>query len=201
MGTFLTFLRVGAGHLLDAGAADHLLFLAALAAPVALAEWRRLVVLVTAFTAGHSLTLALATLGLVPAGGVAVEMGIALTILATGAMAAWTVEREARRHRPFTERQRTVRVAYGLAFGFGLVHGLGFASVLRGMLGGEGGLVLPLFGFNVGLELAQIVALAVVVGAGALAVRMGLRPASWTLLVAGAAIGGALTMIAGRWPG
>lgn len=200
MSTFLSFLRLGVEHLLDPNGTDHILFIAALAAPYVLEDWRRLLVLVSAFTGGHTLTLALATLGVVPAGGPAVELGIALTILVTGAMGAWAVERDARQHRRFEERRATARLGYALALVFGLVHGLGFAGFLRELLGAEESLLVPLLGFNVGLELAQIVVLAVLMGASALVVRLGLRPTSWSLLVCGAAIGGALALIAARWP-
>ncbi len=201
MSTFFSFLRLGVEHLLDPNGTDHILFIAALAAPYLLEDWRRLVVLVTAFTAGHSLTLVLATLGGVTVGSGVVELLIAATILVTGAMSAWVVERNSRQHRRFEERRATARLGYALALVFGLVHGLGFAGFLRELLGAEESLLVPLVGFNVGLEVAQLVVLAVVMGVGALVVRLGLRPASWALLVAGAAIGGSLSMIAARWPG
>lgn len=176
----LTYLRLGLHHIADLRGADHILFITALTISYPVAEWRRLLWLVTAFTVGHSVTLALATLDLVRVNAALVEAGIALTIVATGLMAftlAWRDGAATVRAQPFR---------YTLAALFGLIHGLGFSSFLRSLLGGEESIVLPLFSFNVGLELGQLLIVAAVLLTGALAVR-GLRLAqrTWVLAVSG----------------
>ncbi len=152
---FLTYFRLGVGHIADLRGYDHILFIIALTAGYALREWRKLLWLVTAFTLGHSLTLALATLDLVRVSSGLVEILIAVTIVATGVYGLVS-----RRDTEATAAGRQ-RILYAMAGGFGLIHGLGFSSFLRTVLGGEEGIAWPLFAFNVGLEVGQ---LAIVLG-------------------------------------
>jgi hypothetical protein len=144
------FVSLGFGHITAPGALDHILFLIVLAAIYRWTEWRQALVVVTAFTAGHSLTLAVALLrpDLLPSPGI-VEFLIPLTIVATG------VENIVTRGRGEL-RVHTLRRAT-LAGGFGLIHGAGFAGYLSDLIPGSiGG---PLLGFNIGLELGQAVVL------------------------------------------
>jgi hypothetical protein len=152
---FLTYFRLGVGHIADLRGYDHILFIIALTAGYALREWRKLLWLVTAFTLGHSLTLALATRDLVRVSSGLVEILIAVTIVATGVYGLVS-----RRDTEATAAGRQ-RILYAMAGGFGLIHGLGFSSFLRTVLGGEEGIAWPLFAFNVGLEVGQ---LAIVLG-------------------------------------
>lgn len=150
LATIRSFISLGFGHITAPGALDHILFLIVLAAIYRWTEWRQAVVVVTAFTVGHSLTLAVALLRpeLLPAPGI-VEFLIPLTIVATGIENIVTRgRRELRVH--------TLRRA-ALAGGFGLVHGAGFAGYLSDLIPGSIG--SPLLGFNIGLELGQAVVL------------------------------------------
>lgn len=204
MSEFLIYLRLGVEHILDPQGYDHVLFVVALAAVYAASDWRRLLWLVTAFTAGHSATLALATLRLVPARTDVVEFLIPLTILVTSAlnMASGGRENERGRLRGGAEARRGVWARYALAFGFGLVHGLGFSTFLRAVLGAEEGLLVPLLAFNVGLEAGQACVLAAVLAASYGIVRFGGgSPRAFALVVSGATGGIALTMLIERWPG
>ena len=137
--SFARFLRLGVEHILSGY--DHLLFLAG--ALVVLGRWRDIVETVTAFTLAHSITLALATIGTVVIPSRIVEPMIAASIVYVGA-------ENLMRTRPVSR--------WKLTFAFGLVHGLGFATVLRdlGVGGGYGGIALPLAAFNVGVEVGQI---------------------------------------------
>lgn len=146
-----SFIPLGFGHITAPGAADHILFLLVLAAIYRWREWRQAIVVVTAFTVGHSLILALAVLrpGLLPDPGI-VEFLIPLTIVATG------IENIASRG-VWERRVRVGRRAL-LAGGFGLVHGAGFAGYLSGIF--PGSIAAPLLGFNIGIELGQAVVLA-----------------------------------------
>jgi hypothetical protein len=188
--TFLVYLRLGFEHIADVNGYDHLLFLAALCAVYTVSAWKQVLWLVTAFTAGHTLTLALATLGLIPVNTAWVEFLIPVTILATAVLNI--VGRS-------VPSDRTRPVKYGLTLGFGLVHGLGFSSFLRTLLGSEESIVFPLLAFNLGLELGQMAILAVLLFLAALVTRwLDLR--EWNLVLSGAAAGVALTMILERWP-
>lgn len=162
----LTYLRLGLHHIADLRGYDHILFITALTIAYAPGEWRRLLWLVTAFTLGHSVTLALATLDLVRAPAGLVEIGIALTIVISALLAlllAW------RQHGGPVQGQG---LRYGMAAAFGLIHGLGFSAFLRSLLGAEESIALPLLSFNVGLEVGQFLIVAVVLLLGAAAERL-----------------------------
>ena len=153
MTTFTVYLRLGFEHLLDLQGYDHILFLAVLCAAYSLPRWRELLVLVTAFTIGHSVSLAVATLRLVRVDTGLVEFLIPVTIVATAVTNLVGLGRED----PTQHRVAARPLRYALALAFGIIHGLGFSNFLRLALGEERSLFVPLLSFNIGLELAQIV--------------------------------------------
>lgn len=182
--TFSVYLQLGLEHILDLAGYDHILFVVALAALYTLAEWRHLLILVTAFTLGHSLTLALATLDIVRVDSDLVEILIPLTILATALLNIGETLWDKHLREEDVESKRGWQAKYLLAAGFGLIHGLGFSNFLRAVLGGEESLFLPLFAFNVGLELGQVVILVVVLLFAEFATRTGaLARRTWGLIV------------------
>lgn len=187
---FLIYLRLGFHHIADLAGYDHILFVTALAIPYAARDWRRLLVLVTAFTVGHSVTLALATLRLVSVPSTLVEALIPATILVTAIM-AWRETRAGTSlpNRPPADASPTTATVpasrYLLATLFGLIHGLGFSTYLRALLGEEESIALPLFAFNVGLELGQLLILAVVLTVGALVVRTLMDRRRWAQVLVG----------------
>lgn len=207
---FGTYLRMGFEHMLDWRAYDHLLFLAVLCAPYPPARWRELLVLVTAFTAGHSASLALATLGWIRLDNDLVEYLILATIAAT---AAGNLAIAARvdpalapggpvatpAGRAFPASLRTARSRYLAAALFGVVHGLGFSTFLRLALGAERSLFLPLLSFNVGLELAQVAAVGVLLACSLAAAKL-LRtpPRIWNAAVSVTGGAWALALAASR---
>ena len=152
MSEFLAFFQLGFGHIVTAGALDHILFLVALAVVYRAADWRDALWVISAFTVGHSVTLALAVTGAVSVRGPLVEFLIPLTIVAAAA------ENLVVRDRARTSRSRYYRPL--LAGVFGLVHGAGFAGYLRSLFVER--IAIPLFGFNVGIEAGQILVLAVI---------------------------------------
>ena len=195
--TFTVYLRLGFEHLLDLRGYDHILFLAVLCAAYSLARWRELLVLVTAFTIGHSVSLAVATLRLVRVDTGLVEFLIPVTIVAT----AVTNLVGLRREDPAEHRVAARPLRYGLALVFGVVHGLGFSNFLRLVLGEERSLLVPLLSFNIGLELAQIVVAAGVLLVALVAVRLlSLPQRLWTFLLSALAGGVAAVMVVQRWP-
>lgn len=187
----LTYLRLGLHHIADLRGADHILFIAALTVSYPPAEWRRLLWLVTAFTLGHSVTLGLATLDLVRVNPSLVEPGIALTIVLSGLIAFVLASREA------GARLTGQALRYALAAGFGLIHGLGFSAFLRSLLGGEESIAVPLFSFNVGLELGQLLIVAVVLLLGVLGEQLFTRRA-WVMAVSGGIAAAGLVMLVQR---
>lgn len=195
--TFAVYLRLGFEHLLDLRGYDHILFLAVLCAAYSLARWRELLVLVTAFTIGHSVSLAVATLRLVRVDTGLVEFLIPVTIAATAA----TNLAGLRREDPAEHRVAARPLRYALALVFGVVHGLGFSNFLRLALGEERSLFVPLLSFNIGLELAQIVVAAGVLLVALVAVRLLSLPGRlWTFLLSALAGGVAAAMAVQRWP-
>lgn len=195
---FAVYLRLGIGHIADVGAHDHILFVVALAAGYGLTHWRHLLILVTAFTAGHSITLALATLRLVSVDPELVELLIPLTILATALFDLFEVRVSGAEVDVPLRMQRT---KYGLALAFGLIHGLGFSTFLRAILGAEESITRPLLAFNVGLEVGQIVILAAVLVASWVVIDMlGMRSRLWTIILSGVVSLAALVLLAGRLP-
>jgi len=130
---------------------DHILFLLALAAIYRPRDWRSALWVVTAFTLGHSITLALAVTGAVRLPTQLIEFLIPITIVATCIENIVVADRQ---RAPMRGQYRPV-----FAGVFGLVHGAGFANYLRDLFPDR--IALPLFGFNVGIELGQIVVLCV----------------------------------------
>ena len=149
MENFNVYFGLGLEHILDVNGNDHILFVLALAAVYRLSDWKKILILVTAFTIGHSVTLALATMGFVTIQAELVEFIIPITILIT-AISNFFVKDE-------QLAGRRLQLNYGYALFFGLIHGLGFSNYLRSLLGSQQDIVAPLFAFNVGLELGQII--------------------------------------------
>jgi HupE / UreJ protein len=184
--TFLVYLRLGFDHITDLGGYDHILFVVALCAVYTLRQWRQVLVLVTAFTLGHSLTLALATLRLVNYSIDLIELLIPITIFITAVVnlifPAPPIDSSNPANKLTVSRNRWPR--YGLALSFGLIHGLGFSSYLRSLLGREADIIGPLFAFNLGLELGQLLIVMITLSIAAIvAGRFGLRQRVWTRVV------------------
>jgi hypothetical protein len=193
---FLVFLRLGFEHIADIQGYDHILFVVALCAGYEPRHWRKLLILVTAFTLGHSLTLALATLRIITINDALVEFLIPLTILITGAMNIVTTSSKGNEA---VEGKGVRGLKYFLALSFGLIHGMGFSNFLRSLLGQEEGIALPLFSFNVGLELGQICIVVAVLILTFLMVRVfRMRRHDWVLVLSGATVGVALVLMVER---
>src|SRR5512133_1542930 len=149
MNTLATFIQLGFRHIVDVEAMDHILFLLALAAIYRLRDARDALWVITAFTVGHSVTLALAVTGALTLPPALIEFLIPITIVATGIENLVVSDRT---RAPWGGRYRPV-----FAGVFGLVHGAGFANYLKALFVDH--IAVPLFGFNVGIELGQITVL------------------------------------------
>lgn len=150
MDDFILYLQLGWQHIIGTDALDHQLFILALSAIFVLRNWRQVLILVTAFTVGHSITLALSVYNLFTINTKWVEFLIPCTIIATALLNFLHPQ----------GRQPKLQFNYVLALSFGLVHGLGFANTIRFMLADGQSIGWPLLGFNIGLELGQIVLVA-----------------------------------------
>lgn len=200
MTDFQTFLQLGFQHITDLNGYDHILFVVALCAIYHPRDWRKLLILVTAFTIGHSITLALATLRLFSYRTEFtefIEFLIPVTILTTAIANFFVKEPQGSvRMRKSTASSASGRLRYGMALSFGLIHGLGFSNYLRSLLGREASIVQPLLAFNVGLELGQLVIVALVLTLTFLVVDVGkAKKRNWTLVLSGAVAGVALLLI------
>ena len=193
MSLFELYFKLGLQHIADLKGYDHILFILTLCVVYSLKEWKRVLILVTAFTIGHSLTLALATLDLVRVDGDLIEFLIPLTIFVT-ALANLFVRKQY-----VTSLQHYLK--YTVALFFGLIHGLGFSNYLRSLLGAERGLVLPLFSFNVGIEMGQIIIVTIIMLLTKVVVDfLGLPRREWYILLSGAGLGISLVLMTERFP-
>ncbi len=195
MSVFTTYLQLGFWHIWSWQATDHLTFLLALCAPYALADWRRVVALVTSFTVGHSLTLALATLGGVGVNVPVVEALIPVTIMLTALLNMGRVGGADSR---LPRRPTSVLWALpnALALAFGLIHGLGFSNYLRSLLGENSRPVTELLSFNLGVELGQLLVVGIILLLGFVVLRgFGAARRDWVLTTSGAALGVSLLLL------
>ncbi len=187
MSEFWAYLKLGFGHITALNGYDHILFVVALCAIYSFSEWKKVLILITAFTIGHSVTLALATLNIISFQKDVVELLIPITILIT-ALGNYFQDKKGQVQSP--------KLRYGLAVGFGLIHGMGFSSYLRSLLGGSENITMPLFAFNVGLEIGQLIIVAVVLFISFLFVEIfKIKRFTWNHLISGMVAGMALSLI------
>lgn len=192
MESFLAYLKLGWEHILDLNGYDHLLFVAALTGIYMAQQWRQLLLLVTAFTLGHSLTLLLSSLEVISLPPAFIEFLIPLTI-ATTCITNWF----ATPSRP-TDPLPNFWVRYALAFVFGLVHGMGFSNYLK-QLFSQGNVIMQLLSFNLGLELGQLVIVFIMlVLSGILLNFTPLRQREWNLVLSSFILGLAMVLVVGK---
>ncbi|MEM9831993.1 MAG: HupE/UreJ family protein [Bacteroidota bacterium] len=188
MSTFSLYFNLGLTHILDIQGYDHILFVVALCSLYMLRDWRKVLILVTAFTIGHSVTLALATFNLIQVNAPLIEFLIPVTIFIT---AVSNILRGQKNTSP-----SRVQLNYAYALFFGLIHGMGFSNYLRSLLGREEDLTVPLLAFNLGLELGQIVIVAIVLVAASIVVTiLSVARRDWKLVISSAVAGIALILM------
>ncbi|MFC0776158.1 HupE/UreJ family protein [Terrimonas alba] len=191
MGDFGFYFGLGWEHIISFDALDHQLFIAALAAIYLLRDWKQVLILVTAFTIGHSLTLALSVFDIIRFPSNWVEFLIPVTIVITAISNLF--------QKKFTER--SIRVNYFLALFFGLIHGMGFANSIRFMLAKDQNIGWGLFGFNVGLEVGQIVVVFILLIAAYLIVNLSrVNRKDWVIFLSASVFSLALKIALERIP-
>jgi hydrogenase/urease accessory protein HupE len=183
---FSVYFSLGLGHILNWAALDHLLFILSLTCVYVVTDYKKLLWLVTAFTLGHSITLALATLQIIQVNITWVEFLIPCTILVAAISNLIQTEQ---------------RYKYSVVAFFGLIHGLGFSNYLKSLLGAESSIFTPLLAFNIGLEIGQLVVVAFLLASSILSLHVfKWKQTAYIQVISGITIGLVLPMILERWP-
>ena len=191
MGDFGFYFGLGWEHIMSWDALDHLLFITVLAAIYVLRDWKQVLILVTAFTIGHSITLALSTLNVVTVATGWIEFLIPCTIVFTAIVNLF--------QKSFTPQ--SIRLNYFFALFFGLIHGLGFANTLRFILARDQQLGWALFGFNVGLEAGQIIVVILLLLLAQFFIQVvKVVRRDWVVFISAGVFSLALKMAIERWP-
>jgi len=192
MDDFAFYFDLGWKHIISTDALDHQLFILALSAIYLVHDWKKVLILVTAFTLGHSLTLVLSTYEIMSVDSKWVEFLIPLSILITGLLNLIKTERHYGQY----------RTQYWLALFFGLIHGLGFANTIRFMLADAQSITVPLLSFNLGLEAGQLAVVGLILLISFLFVNtIKLKRKWWVWSLSAIAIVIAVYICLQRWPG
>lgn len=155
MSEFWIYFQIGLKHVLDIHAYDHVLFLIALTIPYAFKDWKRILLLVTVFTIGHTLALLLSVFGIIAIKVNIVEFLIPITILITAFFHLFTAGK--------ASKNESINLIFFVTLFFGIIHGLGFSNYFKTILGGTTtSKLLPLGEFALGIETAQLIVVFVV---------------------------------------
>ena len=220
MSEFLTYFEVGIRHILDINGYDHILFIIALCAIYLVKEWKKLLILITAFTIGHSLTLALSVLDYVLLEPAIIEFLIPVTIFITAVFNFFHKNNfsfETTRNKRSTfdksesggsfqtneinkssleDNTRSENYRYFFALFFGLIHGLGFSNYLKSLVSRDENIISQLFAFNVGLEAGQLVIVTLfLIASYVLVDLLKVNKRDWNLVISGIVAGFSLDMI------
>lgn len=188
METFRLFFEIGVKHILDVHGSDHILFVIALTAIYTMRDWKKVLILITAFTVGHSITLALASYRVINVNSELIEFLIPVTIFITAVANMF-------RKKGYARSMKT-QLNYYLALFFGLIHGLGFSNYLRSLLGKDESIVTQLLAFNLGLEVGQIVVVVIFLIVSLIFIDLfGVSRRDWRLVVSSAVAAIAWTMM------
>ena len=191
MNDFVFYFKIGWEHIINKSALDHIFFIAALAAIYMLKDWRQVLILVTAFTIGHAITLILSAKNVINVDSAVVEFLIPCTIVFTAISNLFL--------KTFTSK--SIRINYFLALFFGLIHGLAFAQTLKWILAEDQSFMVAWLSFSVGLELGQIlVVLLILLLAQVFVGFLKLNRRYWTMIVSIVVFILALQMAIVRWP-
>ena len=191
MTEFLLYLKLGLTHVLDWQAYDHVLFLIVLVAAYNFSNWKRIIILVSLFTLGHTISLLLANFNVVSVSSKWIEFLIPATILITAIYNLGTSGKN--------NRSEKVGLFYFITLFFGLIHGFGFATYFKMISGGNE--ILPLLEFALGVEIAQIIVVAAVLILNFLfqfIFRFSKR--DWVLVISSIVIGVIIPMLQNTWP-
>lgn len=179
---FRFYVEYGMNHVLDVNAYDHILFLIVLTVPYLFNNWKRVLLLVTLFTIGHTLSLLLAVYDIVKINGQLVEFGILLTILIVAIYQVFTAGK--------TNKKNKLTILLIATLCFGIIHGLGFAREFNILFNAADKKLIPLLEFALGIEIAQAIVVFVVLFAGLIAqTAFRFSKRDWVLVVSSIVIG------------
>jgi len=181
-------LHYGINHVLDINAYDHVLFLIALSVPYIFKDWKRVLILVSVFTLGHTLSLVLAAYNVVSVNGEFIEFLIPITILIVAVYNIFTAGKSA--------KEGKISVLFLSTLFFGLVHGLGFAREFKMFVGPSDNKIITLIEFALGIEIAQVIIVFIVLFLGFLlqtVFRFSKR--DWMMIISSIVVGLVIPMI------
>ncbi len=189
MSLFEIYLKLGFKHIVDIHGYDHIFFVLALCAGYDIKQVKKIFILITAFTIGHTVTLALSTLNIVLISSRIIEFLIPVTIFITAVSNLF----------PFKNAKG--KFVYVVALFFGLIHGLGFSYYLKELLGRESSIIKPLFAFNIGLELGQVVIVSVYFITLLFATKLlNFKQSYWRFFISALATGISIVLIIQNYP-
>ena len=191
MSDFLLYLKLGLTHVLDWQAYDHILFLIVLVVAYNFSNWKRIFILVSLFTIGHTVSLLLVNYSVVAISSKWVEFLIPVTILVAAFYNLLTSGKN--------NRSEKVGLFYVITIFFGLIHGFGFATYYKMIAGGNE--ILPLLEFALGIELAQIIVVTIVlIFSFIFQSILRFNKKDWVLVVSSIVIGLVIPMLQNNWP-
>ncbi|MBA4853898.1 HupE/UreJ family protein [Emticicia sp. BO119] len=195
MTEFFIFLKLGYQHITDINGYDHILFVVALCAIYRITDWKKILVLVTAFTIGHSITLALAALNIIDYSTDLIEFLIPVTIIFTCITNLFHKSSDS-----ILDKESFSPVRYILALGFGLIHGMGFSNYLRSLLGRDENIIPQLLAFNIGLEFGQVLIVSIAMMLSFLVLSgFQVRKHTWNLILSSFVAGVAFKLMTEKW--
>src|SRR6187402_652295 len=191
MSEFLIYFQIGLKHVLDIHSYDHILFLIALSVPFSFNDWKRILLLVTVFTLGHTTALFLSVFEIIAVKVNVIELLIPITILITAFYNLFTAGK--------TSKNGSVNLVFIITLFFGIIHGLGFSNYFKTILGGSiSSKLLPICEFALGIEAAQItVVIVVLILSYIVQTVFRFSKRDWTLVMSAFIIGVVLPMILG----
>ena len=182
MHPFNFYLKLGFEHISNLAGYDHILFLIVLCAVYRIQQWKNILILVTAFTIGHSVTLVLASLDTFTIPSHIIKFLIPTTIFLT-ALHNVSSNKTA-------ELSSNMSRNYAMALFFGFIHGMDFSNYFRALLMDTSDIVIPLLGFNIGIELGQLLVVLFIVSIAFLFLNViGVKHREWNVFISGAAAG------------
>jgi hypothetical protein len=193
MSTFQMYLQLGIEHITDLKGYDHILFLITLMAVYQLKHWKKILILTTAFTLGHTTSLVLATFNVVSFPGKWIEFLIPVTIFLTALVNIFQGKADSSKGHHLYK--------YIMAMGFGLIHGLGFSNYLKSLILNSDSIAGPLFSFNLGIEVGQLMVVTAFIVLGIIVLDIfKAKPRDWSLVFSGAGLGVSAVLMIERFP-
>ena len=189
MSEFWIYFEIGMRHVLDIRAYDHVLFLIALTVPYAFKDWKRVLILISIFTLGHTLALLLSVYGVVMVKAHLIEFLIPITIISTAIFHLFTAGK--------SSKNESISIIGFITLFFGIIHGIGFANYFKTLLSGSASdKLIPLLEFSLGIEAAQItVVFVVLLLSYVVQTFFRFSKHDWTLVMSSFVIGVVLPMI------